>query len=134
LNGRSVVGKEFVSALDLITVDDSKANKYDFFDSDSMDKSAVGSTVKNLVAAAPLCFLGPTGAAVYGGIFVARELSKALPMLADVFTLFGEDQDSKFLNTAAAYGHKFTGSTSEYAKTHLFSYENIANLATDVAL
>ena len=134
LNGRSVVGKEFVSALDLITVDDSKANKYDFFDSDSMDKSAVGSTVKNLVAAAPLCFLGPTGAAVYGGIFVARELAKALPMLADVFTLFGEDQDSKFLNTAAAYGHKFTGSTSEYAKTHLFSYENIANLATDVAL
>lgn len=134
LNGRSVVGKQFISALDLITVDDSKINKYDFFDADGMTKDAVGNTVKNLVAVAPLYFLGPTGAAVYGGIFVARELAKALPMLADIFTLFGEDQDNKFLHTAAAYGHKFTGSTSEYAKTHLFSYENIANLAADVAL
>jgi hypothetical protein len=34
----------------------------------------------------------------------------------------------------AAYGHKFTGSTSQYAKQNMFSYENFANLATDVAL
>lgn len=134
LNGRSVVGKEFISALDTITIDDSKANKYDFFDADGLDKSAIGSTVKNLVTAAPLYFLGPTGAAVYGGIFVARELAKSLPMLADVVTLFGKDQDSQLLNTIAAYGNKFTGSTSEYAKQHMFSYENFANLATDVAL
>lgn len=134
LNGRSVVGKEFISALDTITIDGSDANKYDFFDADGMDKGAVGNTVKNLVAAAPLYFLGPTGAAVYGGLFVARELAKALPMLADTVTLLGEDQDSQLLNTIAAYGNKFTGSTSEYAKQNMFSYENFANLATDVAL
>lgn len=134
LNGRSVVGKEFISALDTITVDGSDINKYDFFDADGLDKHSVGTTVKNLVAAAPLYFLGPTGAAIYGGIFVAKELAKALPMLADVVTLFGEDQDSQLLNTMAAYGHKFTGSTSQYAKQNMFSYENFANLATDVAL
>jgi hypothetical protein len=94
LNGRSVVGKEFISALDTITVDGSDINKYDFFDADGLDKHSVGTTVKNLVAATPLYFLGPTGAAIYGGIFVAKELAKALPMLADVVTLFGEDQDS----------------------------------------
>ena len=134
LNGRSVVGKEFISALDTITIDGSDTNKYDFFDADGMDKSAVGTTIKNLAAAAPLYFLGPTGAAIYGGLFVARELAKALPMLADTVTLFGEDQDSQLLNTIAAYGNKFTGSTSEYAKQNMFSYENFANLATDVAL
>lgn len=134
LNGRSVVGKEFISALDTITVDDSDINKYDFFDADGMDKSAIGVTVKNLVAAAPLYFLGPTGALVYGGLFVARELAKSLPMLADAVTLLGEDQDNQLLNTIAAYGNKFTGSTSQYAKQNMFSYENFANLATDVAL
>ena len=134
LNGRSVVGKEIISALDTITVDGSDINKYDFFDADGMDKDAVGTTIKNLTAAAPLYFLGPTGAAIYGGLFVARELAKALPMLADTITLFGEDQDSQLLNTMAAYGNKFTGGTSEYAKQNMFSYENFANLATDVAL
>lgn len=134
LNGRSVVGKEIISALDTITVDDSDINKYDFFDADGMDKSAVGTTIKNLTAAAPLYFLNPTGAAIYGGVFVARELAKALPMLADTVTLLGEDQDSQLLNTLAAYGNKFTGGTSQYAKQNMFSYENFANLATDVAL
>lgn len=134
LNGRSVVGKEFISALDTITIDGSDINKYDFFDSDSIDKSAIGSTVKNLAAVAPLFFMGPIAASVYGGLFITKELAKTLPMLADVFTLFGEDQDSKLLNTIAAYGNKFTGSTSEYAKENLFSYENIANLISDVAL
>lgn len=134
LNGRSIVGKEIISALDTITVDGSDINKYDFFDADGMDKDAVGTTIKNLTAAAPLYFLGPTGAAIYGGLFVARELAKALPMLADTITLFGEDQDSQLLNTIAAYGNKFTGGTSEYAKQNMFSYENFANLATDVAL
>lgn len=134
LNGRSVVGKEIISALDTITIDGSGINKYDFFDSDSMDKNAIGVTVKNLAAAAPLYFLGPTGALIYGGFFVARELAKTLPMLADAVTLLGEDQDNQILNTIAAYGHKFTGSMSEYAKQNMVSYENIANLAADVAL
>lgn len=134
LNGRSPIGKEFISALDTITVDDSDANHYDFFDADSLDKSVIGSTIKNLAAIAPLALLGPTGATIYGGIYVAREIGKALPMLADIVTMFGENQDFKLLNTIAGYGHKFTGSTSEYAKAKLFSYENFANLASDVAL
>lgn len=134
LNGRSTVGKQFISATDLITVDGSSINKYDFFDSDGMDKSAVETTVKNLVVAAPLMFLGPVGAGIYSGLFIARELSKSLPMLADIVTLFGDDVDNKILNNIAGWGHKFTGSTSEYAKNNLFSYENIGNLASDVVL
>lgn len=133
LNGRSPVGKEFISAMDTITIDGSDVNEYDFFDSDGMDKSVVGSTVKNLVAVSPMLFGGPVGT-VYGGLFVARELAKAMPMLADVITLFGDNVDNQFINTMAAWGHKFSGSTSEYAKANMFSYENFANLASDVAL
>jgi hypothetical protein len=94
----------------------------------------MGSTVKTVVSLAPLFFLGPTAAQWYGGAFVVRELAKAAPMLADMVTLFGENVDNQSLNTLAGWGHKFTGSTSEYGRTHFFSYENIANLASDVAL
>jgi hypothetical protein len=93
LNGRSPVGKEFISAMDTITIDGSDVNEYDFFDSDGMDKSVIGSTVKNLVAVSPMLFGGPIGT-VYGGLFVARELAKAMPMLADVITLFGDNVDN----------------------------------------
>jgi hypothetical protein len=70
----------------------------------------------------------------YGGAFVVRELAKSAPMLADMITLFGENVDSQSLNTLASWGHKFTGSTSEYSKNNVFTFENIGNLISDVAL
>lgn len=133
LNDRSPIGKQFISALDYITIDDTASNKYDFFDSDGVDKSATGIIAKNLVSMAPLLIGGPV-AWIYGGLFVAKELAKAMPMLADIVTLFGNDVDSPFLNTIAGYGNKFSGSTSEYSRNNLFTLENIGNLISDVAL
>lgn len=133
LNNRSPIGKQFISALDYITIDGAASNKYDFFDSDGVDKSASGIIAKNLVSMAPLLIGGPV-AWIYGGLFVAKELAKAMPMLADIVTLFGNDVDSPFLNTIAGYGNKFSGSTSEYSRNNLFTLENIGNLVSDVAL
>ena len=133
VNGRSTVGKQVISALDLITVDNSEINKYDFFDSDSLDKSVTGTIMKSAAAVAPLFFTG-TIAPVYSGILIARELCKSLPMLYSMTTaLFGNENDVELLNTLAAYGQKFTGGTSEYGKTHTFSFEQIGNLMSDVA-
>jgi hypothetical protein len=133
LGDRSPIGKEFVSALDYITIDGTTANRYDFFDADSIDKSAGGTVMKNLAAVAPMIFLG-SYAPIYAGVFVVREMAKALPMLADIVTLFGDNQNIPLLNTIAGYGHKFTGSTSEYSKNNVFTFENIGNLISDVAL
>lgn len=133
VNDRSTVGKQVISAFDLITVDNSEINKYDFFDSDSLDKSVTGTIMKNVAAVAPLFIGGPT-AAIYSGILIARELCKSLPMLYGMSTaLFGNENDVDILNTLAAYGQKYTGGTSEYGKTHTFSFEQIGNLMSDVA-
>lgn len=135
LGGRSLMGKQVLSIGDVITKEDSAVNKYDFFDSDDMEKSPTGVIARNLAAVAPMLFLGPTGASLYSGFFVAREVLKTLPMLYEIGTILSDNsEDSSMLNTLAAYGQKFTGGTSEAGKTSTFSFENFGNLVSDVAL
>lgn len=134
LNGRSLIGKQVVSALDYLTPENADINKYDFFDSDDIEKSVGGTIAKNVAAVVPM--LIPYVNTAYAGLLVGREISKALPMMYGIVNgLSGsENTDSKLLNTMAAYGQTFTGSTSEYAQQNTFSLENFANLMSDVAL
>ena len=49
--------------------------------------------------------------------------------------LSGNDvNDNQLLNTMAAYGEKFTGSTTDYAQENTFALENFLNMASEVAL
>ena len=134
LNGRSLIGKQVVSALDYLTPEESSIQKYDFFDSDGLDKSIGGIIAKDLISVIPLMI--PYVNTAYSGLFVARELAKSLPMLYGMVQgLSGSDNiDSKFLNTVAAYGDKFTGSTSDYAASNTFAFENFSKLMSEVAL
>ena len=134
LNGRSLIGKQVVSAFDHLTPEDSNINQYDFFDSDDLEKSVGGNIAKNVAAIIPMFI--PYVNTVYAGLQVGREISKALPMLYGIVKwLYGSDNvDSKLLNTIAAYGQTFTGSSSDYARQKIFSFENFANLMSDVAL
>lgn len=135
LGGRSLVGKKVLSLGDVLTKEDSFINKYDFFDSDDLEKSIGGTITKNIAAIAPMALLGPTGAAWYSGFYVAREIAKSLPMLNNILTMWSDDNDDpKLLNTIAGIGEKFTGGTSEYSKNQTFSFENFGNLIADVAL
>lgn len=132
LNGRSLIGQEVLSAFDIFTVDGTGINKYDFLDSDGLDKSITGSIAKAALTVAPLFipYVGQT----YSYALVARELSKSFPMLYGMASsLFGVEQDSQVLNSIAAIGTKFSSGTSEYAKQHTFAFENFANLMADVA-
>lgn len=134
LNGRSIMGKQVVSSLDYLTSENSSVNKYDFFDSDDLQKSVGGTIFKSVASVIPMFI--PYVNTAYSGLLVAREVSKALPMLYGMaMGLSGSDNvDSKWMNTAAAYGQKFTGSTSDYAQENVFSFENFGNLMSDVAL
>ena len=135
LSGRSPIGKTFLSMGDIVTSDTSYINKYDFFDSDGLDKNISGTIAKNLTAVAPMAFLGPVGTSIYGGAYVVREIAKALPMLYQISTsLFENTNDSKLLNNLAGWGNKLTSGTSDYAKQNTFSFENFGNLISDVAL
>lgn len=133
LNGRSLVGKDVLSATDILTIDGEGINKYDFLDSDDLDKSATGTVAKMALSVAPLLLGGPIST-IYSGALIAREMGKSLPMLYGmVSTLWGNDQDSTLLNTIAAVGQQLTSGTSDYAKEHTFAFENIASLIADVA-
>lgn len=133
LGNRSPIGKEVLSAFDILTVDGEGINKYDFIDSDGLDKSVVGTIAKTALTVAPL-FIGGPAAAIYSGALIAREMAKSLPMLYGmVSSLWGNEEDSKVLNTIAAYGDKFSSGTSDYSRQNTFTFENIASLVGDVA-
>ena len=54
LNGRSLIGKQVVSATDYLTSENASINKYDFFDSDDIEKSVGGTIAKNVAAVLPM--------------------------------------------------------------------------------
>lgn len=132
LGDRNPIGKEVLSVFDTLTVDGEGINKYDFFDSDDIKKSVTGVIAKNVTALLPL--FTPAGTA-YSALMIAKEFSKALPMLYGVATMLSDRQEAPdWINKVAAYGTKYSGSTSQYAKENTFSFENFGNLIADVAL
>lgn len=134
LGGRSPLGKRVLSFMDTISIDDTPINKYDFFDSDDIEKSVGGTVAKNVAALVPMFIGGPVGA-IYSTALIGREFAKAMPMLYGVTTaLFSDGDTPRWLNSIAAMGEKFSGGTSDYAKEHSFSFENIGNMVSDVAL
>ena len=132
LGDRSPIGKEILSVFDTLTVDGEGINKYDFFDSDDIQKSVGGVIAKNVAVLLPL--FTPAGG-VYSALMVAKEFSKAMPMLYGFATALSDSQDAPtWVNNVAAFGTKFSGGTSQYAKENTFSFENFGNLIADVAL
>lgn len=134
LNGRSPIGKEVLSSLDNLTVEGTKVNKYDFFDSDDIEKSVTGTIAKNVAQLVPI-FIGGPVATAYSTLIISKEMAKSMPMLYNMASsLVGGGDSPAWLNTIAAMGDKFSSNTSQYAKQHTFSFENFGNLVSDVAL
>lgn len=133
LAGRNIREKQIVSLLDTITSDTSGINKYDFFDSDGLDKSITGSLFSATASIAPLFI--PVFGEIYSGALVARELTKAIPMLSGMIdSVLGTDmQNNSILNTISAKAEQFTGGTSQYSREKAFTFENISKLISDVA-
>jgi hypothetical protein len=75
---------------DVITKDGSAANKYDFFDSDGIDKSIIGTVAKNVMRIAPAFVKYIKGP--YIALNVALEAAKFLPTIyKSTFGLVSED-------------------------------------------
>lgn len=133
LDGRSVIGKDVLAVGDTLTVDGKGLNKYDFFDSDDVKKSTLGIIAKNAVSVAPL-FMGDWVSGIYSASLIARELSKAAPMIVGWATSYSEEDNPSWVNTLSAYGQRFTTSSSDYARENSASFENTASMIADIAL
>lgn len=134
LNGRSLINKEVVSGFDFVTVDGKGVNKYDFFDSDSLDKSVTGTIMKSAAAIAPL-LMGPYTASIYSGLLVGKELMKTLPMLYGITTAwFNSPTENSTLNKLAGVGQSLTTGISDKGKSSVLNTEMLVDMLTSVGL
>lgn len=131
LGGRSAYGKQFKSIADSFTVDGSSLNDYDFFDSDGLDKSVVGTLMKTAVTIAPL--FTPI-APYYGWAMIGTELLDLLPTVYEATVGNFSEDTNPTLNYIQGLGKSLKGSTTEYAKEHMLALENLGTIISDVAL
>lgn len=136
LAGRNPYSKQVLSTFDNLTAESSPINKYDFFDSDDLEKSISGSLAKNLMGVVPM-LMGPEVAAIYSGALVARELLKTAPMVWGMVNSLWSNQlpQNSILNGLEAKMMQATGSSSDHANANMgFTTETVLNLMGDVAL
>nr|DAU84779.1 MAG TPA: REGULATOR OF NONSENSE TRANSCRIPTS 1 MEDIATED DECAY, ZINC-FINGER, ATP-BINDING [Caudoviricetes sp.] len=132
LGNRSIIDKDVLSVFDTFTVDGQGINKYDFFDSNDIEKSTSGVITKSVAAVLPL-FCGPVVGGIYSAVLIGKEFSKAMPMLYGMVSAFTESKTPTWVNDIAAYGTKFSSSSSDYGKDNAFSFESFGSLVADVA-
>lgn len=126
LGNRDIYGKDVLSKFDVITKDGSVYNKFDFFDSDDIEKNLFGSLVRNVVKVAP-AFI-PYVAPWYIGARVGLET-------VNLFTKLGKivaGSDSPKLSAIEGFIKSTDFSTSDYASQHMWSVENLLNMSADV--
>ena len=129
-NGRSIDGKTVLHLSDVFTTDGSAVNSIDFFDSDDMHKSAMGTLAKN-VALVGSMFLPTVGPYVAGVVILQNAMQ-----LGSVLGKMLVGSDSPTLNKIEGFSH-FTNlqeSKSQYSKDpdHMWSTENLLSLIGDV--
>ena len=136
IGNRSSRGKQFVAVSDTLTKEGSALNKIDVFDSDDLEKSVTGTTVKALLKIAPYLF--PQTQVVWGGITAAIEMSKIMPKFLKVGEglIMGGDADDETgfthsMNRWENYMSKFEKSKSDRGQRSGWTYESIADIASD---
>lgn len=127
LNGRDVYGRQVLNRMNTLTVDGSKANRYDFFDSDDLEqKSFVGTTLKNLALVGSM-FIPYVGPAVIASNVAAQSVG-LLGTLGKMFL----GSDNKTANNMHAWAKTVNRQTAtEYASQNTWCWENMLNMIGD---
>ena len=135
LGGRSISGKQVLAYSDSLTKEGSWLNKYDFFDSDGLDKSMIGTIAKTVFTTMP--YLIPGVGEVLGGVTAVMALNRVLPVLgkaiAGIANGRGEDSFTQQMNKWEAAFSRFDPSVSDYSQEHLVSFENLGNLISSIS-
>ena len=127
LNGRDVYGKQVLNRMNTLTVDGSKANNYDFFDSDDLEqKSVVGNVMKNLALVGSM-FLPVVGKP----IIAASIASQSVGLLGALGKMFLGSENETVNNIHAWAKTVNRQSVSEYASQNTWCWENMINMIGD---
>ena len=127
LNGRDVYGRQVLNRMNTLTVDGSKANKYDFFDSDDLEqKSVIGTVMKNLALVGSM-FLPVVGKPIIAAS-IATQSAGLLGALGKMF-LGSENKTANNLHAWAKTVNR--QNVSEYASQNTWCWENMLNMIGD---
>ena len=127
LNGRDVYGKQVLNRMNTLTVDGSKANAYDFFDSDDLDqKNVIGSVMKNLALVGSM-FLPVVG----NYVAIASIATQSVGLMGALGKMFlGSDNETA--NNMHAWAKTVNRQTAtEYASQNTWCWENLINMIGD---
>ena len=134
LGNREIYDKDVLHYTDTFTTDGSKANKFDFFDSDGLDKSIGGTLMKTAVKTLPMLipYVGP----VLGTAGAALALSQLVPVLAKSINGLVSTNDNDFgkaMTKFEGYMARFDSSTSDYSRNKMVSMENLGSLVSSIS-
>lgn len=135
LGDRSLSGKQVLTYSDSLTREGSWLNKYDFFDSDGLDKNMVGTIAKTAFITIP--YLIPGVGEILGATTAFVALNRVLPVLGKaIANIAGGSEDNEFNKTMNQYEGwfaKFDPSVSDNSQQHLVTFENLGNLISSVS-
>lgn len=127
LNGRDVYGKQVLNKMNTLTVDGSKANKYDFFDSDDLEQKGIVSNVLKNLALVGSMFLPIVGKP----IIAASIASQSIGLMGALSKMFLGSENETVNNMHAWAKTVNRQSVSEYASQNTWCWENLINMVGD---
>lgn len=127
-------GHEIVKLQDILTAENSRANKFDFFDADGLYKSPAGVATKMILSVAPY-FLGPYFKIPYTILNIAVGLGSTLPHFVKAGNGIWSNQRyselSESCNKIINYFERYKPSITEAGAQSFLSFENLGMMAVD---
>lgn len=134
IGNKQAYDQEFVAYSDILTKEDSWANKIDFFDSDDKEKSITGTVMKTIATIAP--YFVPGVRSVWGGITAAIGLSSVMPTFAKMAegVVIGDRETgfTRAMSAAENYFKKFNPSHSDKGNQSMLNFETTMDLVGDI--
>lgn len=136
LGNRDTTGKNFLHWTDVITDDGSFMNSIDFLDSDSLEKSITGQTVKTIVTVGSL-FVPVLNSALigFGVVNGLSDISSTLIKSIEEATTDENAPKSKlweYANQMDGFFRRFDRSVSDEASEKTWGYENMTNIVDEI--
>lgn len=137
LNYRAPYGKDILSPWDVLTIDGSAADKWNFMSSDDKQKTLTGTVMKTVAQVVPYFIPGVGQYYTYVTLGNAI-LTDLLPVLSKstAGVIFGDTMNNsdfyKAMSGLEGWNRKWRSSTSDEAKESMFNKENFLGLVTDV--
>lgn len=130
LGNRDSYGKQVLNYSDTFTIEGTKLNKFDPFDSDGINKS-IGSTLAKTTLKLVPFLLGPKVAAVAGIVHALFGLASVMPVLGKTINGVVSSNDTDFgreLTKWESYMERFAPAKSESGSNSFWNFENLADI------